>query len=274
MSYDLAIATVAQQVAALRAQLQTDGEVSMGHIGSFTDKGGIMEFQPFTTPIAAPEYFGLKPASIERVIKVAKAEESRKGNAVASRRSRLSVFARNSVRIAASIALLLGLGITLSTPINVDRQTPSMASVSSVTTVTPPKTTSAADLFPSKQESVLYIASITDGMEIADTAGRNLYAAQLKAAERLKYHKAANATQTTARMNDNDPYCLIVASLANKEDAERYLSQNKDKSLRCLEKDGKFRIYAATGSNITEASALTKTAGFSKKYPGAWVCHR
>lgn len=276
ISYDSAVTTVAQQVAALRTQLQSDGEISLGHIGSFTDKGnGIIEFQPFATPIAAPDYFGLAQKTVAKVIKIAKDEETRKDNAVSRRRNRLSVIVRNSARVAASIAVILGLGIMLSTPVIVDRQAPSMASVSSVTTVTPPKATSAAALLPTKHDPTLYLATTSDGFEIADTTGRNRYKAKLKATELQRTLRAGTAATTTAiRMNESDSYCLIVASLSSAEDAERYLSQSKDKSLRCLNKDGKFRIYAATGPTVAEASAPTKSSEFSKRYPGAWVCHR
>lgn len=274
-NYDTAVATVAQQVASLRTQLQTDGEVSIGHIGSFTDKGnGIIEFQPFATPIVSPNYFGLAEQPVAKVIKIAKDEENRRENAETRRRNRLSIIARNSARVAASIALLLGLGIMLSTPIIVDRQAPSMASVSSVTTVTPPKTTSAAALLPTNHDATLYLAATTEGYEVADTAARSRYAARLKSTERQKALRAETVTAYTPRMNESDPYCLIVASLSTAEDAERYLSQSNDKSLRCLAKDGKFRIYAATGSNVAEASAPTRSSAFSKRYPGAWVCHR
>lgn len=275
ISYDSAVATVAQQVASLRSQLQTDREVSIGHIGSFTDKGnGIIEFQPFATPIVSPNYFGLAEQPIAKVIKIAKDEENRRECAETRHRNRLSIIARNSARVAASIALLLGLGILLSTPIIVDRQAPSMASVSSVTTITPPKTTSAAALLPTNHDTTLYLAATTEGYEIADTAARNKYAASIKAAEQQKAFRAETAMTSTIRMNESDPYCLIVASLPTAEDAERYLSQSNDKSLRCLSKDGRFRIYAATGSNVTEASAPTRSSAFSKRYPGAWVCHR
>lgn len=275
IGYDAAVATVAQQVASLRSQLQTDGEISIGHIGSLTDKSdGIMEFQPFASPIISPDYFGLTEKSIAKVIKIAKEKERLKENAVV-RRNRLAIIVRNSVRVAASIALLLGLGIMLSTPIIVDRQAPSMASVSSVTTVTPPKATSAAALLPTNHDAKLYLAATTKGYEIADTAARSKYAVRLKAAARQTAFKTTEPDATPAiRMNESDPYCLIVASLSTAEDAERYLSQNSDKRLRCLAKDGKFRIYAATGSNVAEASIPTRSSAFNKRYPGAWVCHR
>lgn len=275
ISYDSALETVSEQVASLRTQLQAEGEVSMGHIGNFTDKGnGIVEFQPFATPITSPSYYGLASKTVTTIIKTAKAEEARKASRPAHRRSRLSTAIGSTVGIAAAIALLIiGLRIS-STSIIVNQKAPSMASVSSITTIIQSKSANATSLLPTSNEPTLYLAATNDGVELADTAKRNHYIAGIRASERLKTIESQATEMPSLKIDDSDPYCLIVASLATEEDAELYMSQCGDENLRVLPKNGKYRVYAATGTSVSEALAPTKSSTFSKRYPGAWVCRR
>lgn len=276
MSYDEAVTCISHQVSALRNQLVNDGEVALGHVGTFTTNGnGAIVFSPFNTPITAPSYFGLPEVAIAKVIKVAKQEKNDLEKARIQKRRLVSDTVRKSFRIAASLALLIGLGIMLSTPVVVDRNSPSMASVSSMPSVTTPRPISPSELLPSSRERNLYIAVAPQGVGLADTTARQLYENSMKSKRlSLRDAKLQGSENHGVRMNDNDPYCLVVASLATREDADRYLRQQPDKTLRCLEKDGKFRIYAATGTTAAATSATGKLPTFARRYPGAWVCHR
>lgn len=276
IGYDEAVNQMSMEVSSLRCQLNSDGEVSMGHVGTFTlnAAGGIL-FTPFDTPVAAPAYYGLPSIAVTKVIKAAKQERTIQEKQNWHHRRRFSTIASRVTRIAASIALLIGLGVVLSTPVIVDRQAPSLASVSAMTSVTTPKPVSPASLLPTTSEANLYLAVTSQGMEVADTAARSRYSKRMASLKDLTRGGLSSAQPSIpVRLNDTDPYCLVVASLASREDADRYMSQRHDGPLRCLEKDGKFRIYAATGSTAAEASAPTRQAEFSRRYPGAWVCHR
>lgn len=275
IGYDEAVHMISEQVNHLRSQLNSGCEVSMGHIGTFAvADSGLILFQPFHTPVAAPLYYGLPEVSLTSLIQATKQEKYKSDSIEKKRRPTMTSIANRAMRIAASVALLLGLGIMLSTPVSIDKIQPSFASVTYMPSISEPKATSPSVLLPSRNEAVLYLASTSEGVAIADTASRNKYMARTSS-ERVNSGKSQHQPiSPSLKIDDADPYCLIVASLATSDDADRYLRISKDKTLRCLEKDGKFRIYAATGATVAEALAPTRNRGFSERYPGAWVCHR
>jgi hypothetical protein len=273
ISYEAAVESVSAQVAAMKYQLQTDGEVSVTHVGTFKKQGSDpMVFEPFNTPVASPSTFGLAAVKATPLIKSISAGEADGPSAADSRSSLLPRFVRYASRVAATIALLITLGVLLSTPIVVDRAEPSLASVSSMPSVTGPKMVSASDLLPAPATAELYMTLVPGGEEIADTLSRKLYAESLR--HEASRQVAVSQVETEVRINESDPYCLIVASLSSRAEADSYISHSKDKSLRCLENDGRYRVYAATGATVAQASSAMRDPAFAKRYPGAWVCHR
>ncbi len=297
LSYETAMDEVTAQVTSLKYQLQVDGEASVGHLGSLSQAADSpISFQPFCTPIAAPKYFGLQPTPITPISTTL--QEEKDSIEEKTKLRKLPQFVRYASRIAASIALLIGIGMLVSTPVIVSES--NKASVTAIPSVKTPTEIASESTSPSLKNSILYIETTNEGIQKVDTLWRSNYQtykrwqkeqfaimAEYKA--KIQKENAAikanmksqndqtpkQATETTAiRINDTDPYCLIVASLATKEQANLYLKQKGDKSLRCLEKDGKFRIYAATGTSSTQAYAATKSPNFKKRYPGAWVCKR
>lgn len=71
-------------------------------------------------------------------------------------------------------------------------------------------------------------------------------------------------------------YCLIVASLASKADAERYIAANStaDMPLQVLENAGRWRVYALSAPAISELAAAAKSLDVYERYPSAWICRR
>ncbi len=298
ITYEAAMDEIATQVSSLKYQLKVDGEASVGLLGTLTQvESSPLTFQPFTTPITSPNFFGLKPISINAISTVLHDEKLQIEKE--TKRRKLPHVIRYASRIAASIALLIGIGILVSTPIITDDSI-NKANVSAIPTVKP-QTAASETILPTPQKSILYIATTNEGCQKIDTLWRSNYQTYKRwqkeqLAIMAEYRAKANAkkanssintteepqdnatskqtNETAIRINDSDPYCLIVASLATREQANLYLKQKGDKSLRCLEKDGKFRIYAATGSSSAQAYAATKSPNFKKRYPGAWVCKR
>ena len=64
----------------------------------------------------------------------------------------------------------------------------------------------------------------------------------------------------------------MVGSFPSRRAAERHIGALGDSSLRIVEMDGNFRIYAASASNINDARMLADTLKAS--YPNVWVCRR
>lgn len=130
MTYDDAARFVADSVAAYRQQLSADNEVSMGHLGYFRrNDGRYIEFVPFRHANNCDGYFGLADVDIKSV---AALERAMTDNDVADGSPVIGTdhnpFLR-AVRIAASVAVLVGLGVVLTTPIVAHRDSQEMASM-------------------------------------------------------------------------------------------------------------------------------------------------
>lgn len=139
LSYDEAMRFIADSVTTYRQQLAMDCEVSMGRLGYFRRvQGRYTEFVPFFRANACDLYFGLGDLPIKTVADLekeqsAQQEEPRAAIVPTGR----NLFVRKATRIAASVAVLIGLGVMLSTPITVDRSNQQLASMAP--TVTAPK---------------------------------------------------------------------------------------------------------------------------------------
>lgn len=68
-------------------------------------------------------------------------------------------------------------------------------------------------------------------------------------------------------------YCLVVASLANKAEADKYMAYAPE-GLSVLEKDGRYRVYVLEASTAEELTAKAEADGIYKTYPSAWVCRK
>ena len=67
---------------------------------------------------------------------------------------------------------------------------------------------------------------------------------------------------------------MVVASLASELEARKFVENSKDSSLGILEKDGRYRVYAAQGASVADVNALAAANGVSSRYPSAWVCRK
>lgn len=73
--------------------------------------------------------------------------------------------------------------------------------------------------------------------------------------------------------NADDRYCLIVASLANADEAAKYLATAPD-GLRLIIIDGRYRIAALTGPTYAAVQRAATASGLLTRYPSAWICRR
>lgn len=141
MTYDQAMRFIADSVASFRKQLNRGGEVSMGLLGHFrSSEGRNVEFVPSSYDNATDQFYGLADVDI-KTVEMLEREQAEREVAEAPAAivpERRNLFSRRGTRIAASVAVLIGLGIVLTTPIIVNRDQPAMASMAP--TVTGPQT--------------------------------------------------------------------------------------------------------------------------------------
>ncbi len=304
ISYDKALNIIAEDVNTLRHQLTAQREVVLGHLGMFTyNAEGSMLFEPYDKSSAISSLYGLAAVNVVSLRSQVRNEEN-----VSNKKNGDTIYVpirRSWTRIAASIAVILGLGFTLSTPIINDQA--HQASI-----ITAPVKPQIKLIEPAPEANlVLNISNIdsTQAKAVVDTVCRKQYQAvmayykqreeQRKARReemmrQIEAQRQAIAAQTThnkvetqtsqpiqqpiaqseLRFNSNDAYCLIVASLPTKALAERYISQAGNGQFGILEQEGRYRVYAATGETSSQTYNMARNNGLLKRYKGAWVCRK
>ena len=129
IGYNSAMKFIADSVTTFRQQLSMDSEVSMGRLGYFRrNEGRFIEFVPFYHANGSDQFYGLGDLDLQDVATLERdAVVIEDATAIVPKERNL--FFRKAVRTAASVAVLIGLGVLLSTPIIVDREQQSMASM-------------------------------------------------------------------------------------------------------------------------------------------------
>lgn len=146
MSYVQAMAFIMDSVTTWRQQLAMGGEVSMGRLGYLRRSSGkYLEFVPFCPVHAIDQFFGLENLAIKPVAVLEREQAEREAAAALAEQAKREaivpagrhLFSRKAGQIAASIAVLIGLSIALTTPVIVDHNQHNTASMAPA--VTAPK---------------------------------------------------------------------------------------------------------------------------------------
>lgn len=242
ISFEQASAIVSAKIAEASRRLTVEGTLRIDRVGTLTRRReGMISFTP-DTPAMLPALprlelkrfepapvisFHIEHRSQERTVAVVKVP-----------------LRRRLLAAAASVAILLGLGFTLSTPIDVETaHTASMASMQ----------------FTAPQAPVID--------PLPDPVGLQLCMAMPVEAPMMRVEAPAPAAPAR--------YCLVVASLTTRAQAEEFIAARGDSRLSILDKDGKFRIYITDGT--TQAEVTEKAAAIAdlrQAYPDAWVCRK
>lgn len=294
ISYDRAVAAIEREVAVMRHQLKADGEVALGRLGLFTagSDGEDATFTPASGGIATARYACLPALPARRVIDLAREEASPAVEEAATIRPRR--FVGRAVTVAASIALLVTVALSILVPVgNIAEKADVAALPSPVTALGTHKTEERAAAQPIELNIAMPAATL-EATSTVDTLARSRYQrreiqrrliadmmseTKMKRASAPKTVIAATAatpaTQRPAakasRINEHDTYCLIVSSHKSRAEADRFIASHGSAStMKVLEQDGKYRVYVATGS--TSAEARANGAAAARKFKGSWVC--
>ena len=248
ISYDAAVALIANEVSIYFHRVDVLGELVMPRIGRFVKgQNGAMLFEPDEdAPIVAAPYMGLPNVAVSAIgaEEPAAAEEQEEPRVMRMPlRRRLATVGK----VAASVAALIGMGVLLTTPVLVDEGATDLANVG-ITGISSPK---------SSQQIILEIAAPADTtltFALPDTGADSTSLA-------VKPRVVA------------EPRCyLVIASCETRRRAERYIASSSESGLKILERDGRYRVYAAAGVTIEEAGKLKYTdAGFARRHPDAWI---
>ncbi len=308
VSYDVAHKQVSDAIFALRHQLNAQGEIAISNVGSFQrNDDGAMIFNPFEHASVSSSFIGLPQVNLVPIKKQAKIEEEK---SEAQEKDTIYLPIRRSLtRIAASIAVVLCLGFVFSTPIINEDAYQATLSAPKISTLEKPKLKLNE---PNGDELlVLNVANVdsTESMTLVDTISRKRYQDKIayykqreerriaqrelimKRIEERRLQKLAIKEAQKNKLNDSsqlnvqdksesvrlsptDKYCLVIASLPSRAHAEEYIENSKTEQLEILEKDGRYRVYAATGESSKATLSNAKKSGLMAQYPKAWVCRK
>lgn len=252
-TFETALSTIESQVAALKSQTGNGGEFAIGRLGILKqNQEGNLEFEPFKSTAISPRLIGLPSFSLSPYEVSANTEGE-----IIPAQSRFRRICNTTLRAAASVALLIGLGVMLSTP--VIEHNSEMASLGKsisfrqaepeeIIIPNPNLVLSFSNVNPEDATAVL-------PTEIAD----DIDTTQKKPAP--------------AMVNDAT-YYLIIASLPTKEKAEEYIASHPDSSLDILASENRYRVYSASGATYKEMQSILSSDAMSAKYPDAWIYRR
>lgn len=282
VSYEAARHFVATEVDCMQRRLATSGSLQLGKIGLLRlDAEGSLSFTPSTASCLSPSFMWLGELELQTVSDLVKRRDlSNLRQAEYRKRNSLAFYATRFAKAAASLVALIVLGIVFSTHISIeDAQYASLGFEDFKLKGDDNALNSSLVRRPGESSSALVIVfdRNPDAMEVADTASHNAYVRSRIASktESVESSYAAVADKQATgqlRFNPEDKYCLVIASLASEAEALEFVEKSKNNQLGILSKDGRYRVYAATGETLRQAQSAAETLG--GRYPGAWVCRK
>lgn len=247
ISYELAREEVAQAVELLLHRVRTEGEADIERVGKLAYNGAeALVFTPSDDAAASLRYRGLPTLSLRPIVQTGQPEILEVDIEPAGRGRRIM---RGVGRYAAAVALLLGIGITLTTPIMVDEHEVVQAS-------TAPRITAPRHAVVEKVMDAPAVEA-TDVAEKPQTLPEVISASEFEAASPAGY----------------DCY-VIVASCTNESEARKYVANQKKygEKLRILPSGGRYRVYVAVGKDYDATYAYKSTdSDIVSRHPQAWV---
>lgn len=284
VSFEAARRIVNEEVEALRMQLVECGSLTLGHLGSLTFNGESVGFAPGNLSDWDLNFHDLIPlrlSAAEEDIPGAYAN-AENGPGVITLSSGIrpydqpeendgnhgSSIWRKVANIAASVAVVALLAYFFINPVSVT--TPSREA-----SIAPSATVIKGDA--SREAATPIVGVATPG----DTAAQIVNEVCLNQAPKANTPDAlvtplpsttavASPSTVSLRFDEADPYCVVVASLPSQELADQYMRENPRGNYGVLYQDGKYRVYAATGTTYQSAQGQKGVVGVD----GAWICRK
>lgn len=251
---------VEEEIGSMKHQLNLDGELPLGKVGRFIKQDEVsVIFEPAEVQSrlgsAGFDAFAIKP-----LLSKVKEEAINAGRIEAPRRGRLSRIGLRAIKAAAAVMVAVGISVVLLRP-SFNRHD-DMASIAPVMSQKSTQTSMMPTLNEGKS---LNIRVPEENIEVVKTV-EPAVEAEVPVAE------VSEEVNTGVRMNATDRYCLVVASLQTMALAEKFVRENAPLDLCILDKDGKYRVYAATGNTTNEALKGKEVAEIGSRFSDAWVC--
>lgn len=249
ISLDSARAALDTSLAAMRHQLGICGEFHLGNLGVLTPGTApdAPVFNPSGDSLSVRVCAGLQPVSVTPLD--FDAANSVDASEAEGSENNVTIIPFPLKVVASIVAVIVGIGLLYTTTSLVNSPRANFASLDSG--------------ISSRIERV-----IDSGLAVSREILLN-----------IAMPPAEPATQTVTEAAPALPeaigpqrYILVVASFPTSGAAARFVEEAADSSLRVLESEGNYRVYAASADRINDARQLA--VSLSESYPNVWVCHR
>ncbi len=275
LSYSTALSAVEEALEVLKSRLSARISVEMGNIGKLgLSNDGKIFFSPAEESSAniygSLPYIKLKKAELlNRDIHRDKSVEEFETSVSKS----LKPYLVQSAKWAAAVVIIACIGLAMRMPLNISSRPVNYASISGQDLV-------AVASVPAKRnngecDGILSIAYPTadDAVSAVDTNRHVSSAATISMPSKILPKQVPVAQSYGVKKHGND-FCLVVASLTTRKQAERFIDSDGNPELKILVQDGRYRVYLAQGNDKSKLQEMINMPHISKRYPGAWICER
>lgn len=276
LSYATALSAVEEALVALKSRLSARISVDMGNIGKLglSDDGKIF-FSPAEESSA--NIYGSLPHIKLKKTELCDRDIIHRDKAVEEFETSVSKSLRpylvQSVKWAAAVVIIACIGFAIRMPLNISSRPVNYASISGQDPVT-------VASVPEKRnnggcDGILSIAypAADDAVSVVDTNRHVASATAINVSSKVLSGQV-HAAQTYGVKNHGDAFCLVVASLATRKQAEKFIDSDGNPELKILVQDGRYRVYVAQGNDKSKLQEMINMPHISKRYPGAWICER
>lgn len=232
VSYEKALSLIADEVSSYHIQLSNGGEIAFNRIGLFTTNGdGSVGFTPFNDGKIKNDLYGFQSFTFSKLVTEDTATEQAKDNNVI-----YIPVSRNIFRVAASIVMLIGLTLLLSTPITVNNI----------------QNYASMGVMNNNVEQVVEQSNrLTPQVEVVEVVETPAPTVEVVAEQEEEIAKPATTTASKG-------YYLIVGAFDTQEAAEVHISHFKSRvsELNILYTGHKYMVYAATGKTFSSLKPI------------------
>lgn len=268
MSYEAACNAISVYVAAMRSQLDKTGLLRLERVGDFRlTPDRTIVFEPAIDNIVAARFIGLPPVDLSS-LKVEQPIEETPSPVIEDEIAEVDetstgkfMWRGSALRIAATVAVILGLGFMLITGVrNLTTSTSEGVEMASIVDI--------PSMLPADDESDQSPISGSDNSDSTNDITDEPATASAIPVQDIPedFPALRNAAESQSHR-----YYLIVASFATRSKAELYVKLHEDEQLSILECEKRYRVYAASGNSTVEARLPLSDNGFRKRNPEAWV---
>ena len=289
ISYPDALRQIEAEVDELKSILHSEGEYEMDSVGTLrVNIEGNIEFEPSEAGILSPEVYGLSDFSFKRLkdttplyeapIKVAAEAETATSqineepspalleftiNDDAEEENRALVIKMSWVRNAVAIAAAIACFFLLATPIaNSDLGNTSMSKLhGNIIYKLMPKDSNMTPAQPMEKKVVAQKPEVKP-----DTDTKQEAKADVK--------PEAKPAEPQAELQQEDTYCIVLASQVKRSNAEDYVNQLKQRGIadaRIYEHKNVVRVICGNYANETEAYRKLNKMSTEDEFAEAWV---